>query len=178
MVLEKILESPLNNKESKPVNPKGNKSWIFIGRTDAEVEAPTFGYLMQRTDSLEKTLMLGKIEGRRRRMPQWMRWLDGIIDSMDMCLSKLQELVVDSKTWHSAAHEVTKSWTWMRDWTELIKPQLTKKDSKREKRKMQTIKNSQSNEQSSDSKSLLINNYSKYKLLIFFNQNKTSAWMD
>ena len=83
-VLEKTLESPLDCKEIQPVHPKGNQSWIFIGRTDAEAEAQYFGHLMQRTDSLEKTLILGKIEDRRRRGQQRMRWLDGITDSMDM----------------------------------------------------------------------------------------------
>ena len=87
--LEKILESPLDCKEIKPVNPKGNKSWIFIGRTVLKLKPQYFGHLMQRTDSLEKTLMLGKIEGGRRRGRQRMRWLDGITDPMDMNLSKL-----------------------------------------------------------------------------------------
>ena len=83
VVLEKTLKSPLDCKEIQQVSPKGDQSWIFIGRTDAELKLQNFGHLMWRTDSFEKTLMLGKIEGRRRRGWQRMRWLDGIIDSMD-----------------------------------------------------------------------------------------------
>ena len=89
MVYEKTLESPLDCKEIQPIHPKGNQSLIFIGRTDAEAELQYFGHLMQRANSLEKTLMLGKIEGKRRRVWQRMRWLDSITDSMDMNLSKL-----------------------------------------------------------------------------------------
>ena len=115
--IEKTVESPLDSKEIKPVNPKGNQLWMFTGRTEAKVQY--FDHLMQRADSLEKTLMLGKIEGMRRRGWQRMRWLDDIIKSVDMSLSKRQEIVKDKEVWYAAVHGVTKGWTWLSDWTEL-----------------------------------------------------------
>jgi len=119
VVLEKTLESPLTGKEIQSVNSKGSQYWIFIGRTDVSWNSSTLATWWERTDSLEKIVILGKTEGGRRSSWQRMRWLDGLTDSVYVSLRKLCEMVKEREAWRAAVHGVTKSRTWLRDWTEL-----------------------------------------------------------
>ena len=115
----RLLRAPWTARRSNEFILKTNQSWIFFGRMDAEAATPILGHLMWRTDSFEKTLMLGKVEGERRRGQQWMRWLDFITEAIDMSLNRLWVLVMDREAWRAAFHRLTESQTRLYNWTEL-----------------------------------------------------------
>ena len=116
----RLLRVPWTCKKIQLVHPKGDKSWVFIGRTDVESETPILWPPDAKADLLEETLMLGKIEGRRRRGQQRMRWLDGITDLMELGLGGLRKVVMDREAWRAEVQGVTESRTWLRDWTDWL----------------------------------------------------------